>query len=87
MEQWAVGNAAIIRHSDDTEGWYWHFKKHSLWVALGDTVQAGDTLGFVGSSGFSKWPHLHFEVQDPNGSLIDPWEGPCGADQTMWDNQ
>ena len=83
----AVGNAAIIRHSDDTEGFYWHFKKHSLWVALGDTVQAGDTLGFVGSSGFSNWPHLHFEVQDPNGSLIDPWAGPCGADQTMWDNQ
>ncbi len=83
----AVGNAAIIRHSDDTEGWYWHFKKHSLRVALGDTVQTGDTLGFVGSSGFSNWPHLHFEVQDPNGSLIDPWAGPCGADQTMWDNQ
>jgi murein DD-endopeptidase MepM/ murein hydrolase activator NlpD len=84
---WAVGNAAIIRHSDDTEGLYWHFKKHSLQVSLGDTVQAGDTLAFVGSSGFTDWPHLHFEVQDPNGSLIDPWAGPCGASQTMWDDQ
>ncbi|HIB32559.1 MAG TPA: T9SS type A sorting domain-containing protein [Candidatus Marinimicrobia bacterium] len=83
----AVGNAVIIRHSDDTEGLYWHFKKHSMQVSLGDTVQAGDTLAFVGSSGFSTWPHLHFEVQDPNGYLIDPWTGPCGADQTMWENQ
>ena len=83
----AVGNAAIIRHSDDTEGLYWHFKKHSMQISLGDTVHAGDTLAFVGSSGFSNWPHLHFEVQDPNGSLIDPWAGPCGADQTMWDDQ
>jgi murein DD-endopeptidase MepM/ murein hydrolase activator NlpD len=83
----AVGNAAIIRHSDDTEGLYWHFKKHSMQISLGDTVQAGDTLAFVGSSGFSNWPHLHFEVQDPNGSLIDPWAGPCGASQTMWDDQ
>ena len=83
----AVGNAAIIRHSDDTEGLYWHFKKYSIQVSLGDTVQAGDTLGFVGSSGISSWPHLHFEVQDPNGYLIDPWTGPCGADQTMWEDQ
>ena len=82
----AVGNAAIIRHSDDTEGLYWHFKKYSIQVSLGDTVQAGDTLGFVGSSGISSWPHLHFEVQDPNGYLIDPWTGPCGADQTMWED-
>ena len=83
----AVGNAAVIRHSDDTEGLYWHFKKYSMQVSLGDTVQAGDTLAFVGSSGFSNWPHLHFEVQNPNGYLIDPWTGPCGADQTMWENQ
>ena len=34
-------------------------------------------MGAAGSSGSSTIPHLHFEIYDANGDLIDPYEGPC----------
>lgn len=39
-------------------------------VSAGDTVDTGDLLGYVGSTGNSSEPHLHFEVQD--GELFSP---------------
>ena len=83
----AVANAVIVSHSDGTSAWYWHMKTNSVAVATGDTIEIGDTLGFVGSSGFSDGPHLHFEVEAASGNFIDPWEGECGDGPSLWADQ
>ena len=83
----AVANGVIVSHSDGTSAWYWHMKTNSVAVATGDTIEIGDTLGFVGSSGFSDAPHLHFEVEAASGNFLDPWEGPCGDGPSLWADQ
>ena len=84
--QW---NAVYILHDDGSTAWYGHMKTNSLtekWV--GDTVERGEYLGMVGSSGNSMSPHLHFEVRDENGVVVDPYEGPCNdIDESHWEDQ
>ena len=83
-------NAVYIRHADGSVAWYGHMKKYSLtFKAVGDTVVAGEYLGIVGSSGDSTGPHLHFELHDPGGSVLDPWFGNCntGIGSSWWDAQ
>ncbi len=41
-------------------------------VTVGQLVVAGQTLGNVGSTGWSTGPHLHFEVHMPDGQRMDP---------------
>jgi len=83
--EWQNGvtaNAVIVSHSDGFEAWYWHMRKNSVNVELGDTVAIGDTLGYVGSSGYSSGPHIHFEIQQ-NGT-VDPFSGECQTDTSRW---
>jgi hypothetical protein len=82
-----VGNHVKIRHADGMESWYWHFKKDTILVDEGDTVRCGDPLGFVGSSGYSTGPHLHFEVRTAAGAWIDPYAGPFSQPQSYWVQQ
>lgn len=56
------GNYVIIKHEDSTSAAYWHMLYNSVIVKPGDTVEAGQPIGRVGSTGFSSGPHLHFEV-------------------------
>tara|TARA_Y100001970_G_scaffold70320_1_gene89550 strand:- start:924 stop:3287 length:2364 start_codon:yes stop_codon:yes gene_type:complete len=83
----AISNAVGLIHSNGMYTFYLHMKKNSVAVSLGDTVEVGDTLGFVGSSGFSDGPHLHFEVNNANWNLIDPWEGECNLGVSRWEDQ
>ncbi len=62
-ENLADGNYVIIQHADSSTAWYWHLKKDGVLVNEGDTVQEGQPIGLSGNTGFSAFPHLHFEVQ------------------------
>lgn len=73
-------NGIIIEHADGSQAWYWHFKSGAITSKnIGDTVAEGEYLGAAGSSGSSTIPHLHFEVYDASGNLIDPYEGSCNS--------
>ncbi len=69
-----IANHVILEHSGGVISKYWHLKKDSVRVAVGDVVACGDPLGLVGSSGNSSLPHLHFEVELPGERVVDPFD-------------
>lgn len=71
---WRAGYGRVVevRHSDGQRSVYGHLSKIN--VKKGEYVRGGVTqLGFVGSSGLSTGPHLHFEVRDRANRPVDPW--------------
>ena len=82
-----VANAVIVQHPGGYRTLYWHMKQGSVAVSVGQHVQTGDVLGLVGSSGNSTLPHLHFELQSPQGETIDPYAGPYSQPETWWCDQ
>jgi len=63
------GNYVIITHDNGYQTLYAHMQKYI--VATGQKVNQGATIGYVGSTGYSTGPHLHFSVYK-NSKLIDP---------------
>ena len=64
------GNHIMIRHSDGSIAMYWHLQKNGVIVNEGDTIKKGQHIGYSGNTGYSAFPHLHFQVQDKNGNDI-----------------
>ena len=60
------GNFIRIRHDDNTYANYWHLNFDGVLVAVGDKVEQGQVIGLSGNTGFSAFPHLHFEVTSEN---------------------
>lgn len=56
------GYMVLINHGDGYKTRYAHMIRGSITVSVGDYVDAGQTIGKVGSTGNSTGPHLHFEV-------------------------
>ncbi len=56
------GNMVLINHGDGYKTRYGHMVSGSITVSVGEYVEAGQTIGKVGSTGNSTGPHLHFEV-------------------------
>jgi murein DD-endopeptidase MepM/ murein hydrolase activator NlpD len=58
------GNLVIVRHGGNLVSVYAHNRKNK--VKEGDTVNQGDTIAEVGSTGNATAPHLHFEIRKEN---------------------
>ena len=65
-----TGNTVIIEHGHGVKTWYFHMNE--LHVQEGDMVERGQSIGLIGSTGFSTGPHLHFAVT-VNNIYVSPW--------------
>jgi murein DD-endopeptidase MepM/ murein hydrolase activator NlpD len=65
------GNYIRIRHNRTMSTAYGHMRRFASGLSRGSRVQQGDIIGYVGSTGLSTGPHLHYEVH-VNGSQVNP---------------
>ena len=65
----AYGNMVTINHANGYSSLYGHMTNYI--VSVGDYVTQGQTIGYVGSTGWSTGPHLHFTIYY-NGSDVNP---------------
>jgi hypothetical protein len=84
-----VANYVWIKHADGQVSLYYHLKKNSVAVSVGQKVTCGQKLGQVGSSGYSTGPHFHFQVNATTDSntFDDPYAGTtaaCGGPFSWW---
>lgn len=63
------GNRVEISHGDGTSTLYGHMV--TITVSVGQTVEQGQVIGYIGSTGHSTGYHLHFEIKQ-NGVQVDP---------------
>lgn len=68
----SYGNHVYLRHPNGMYTLYAHMKYGSVDVVPGQTVKAGDIIGYMGNTGHSCGAHLHFEVRDIYQKCIDP---------------
>lgn len=71
LARWGRGYGLYIKidHGADLETRYAHLSR--LAVAAGDRVEKGEVIGYVGSTGWSTGPHLHYEVR-VDGVAVNP---------------
>jgi len=67
----SYGNLVKIRHEDGYETRYAHMKSFRRGIRKGKYVKKGQTIGYVGTTGRSTGPHLHFELRK-QGRAINP---------------
>ncbi len=70
-EQNGFGKVVIVKHNNTDQTFYAHLSR--IDVRPGQSVQQGQNIGAVGSTGWATGPHLHFEFR-VNGKNHDPME-------------
>jgi murein DD-endopeptidase MepM/ murein hydrolase activator NlpD len=65
------GNTVVIAHANALSTRYYHLSRFARGLHPGQTVKQKDVIGFVGTTGLSTGPHLHFSVTK-NGAFVDP---------------
>lgn len=65
------GNLVEIAHAGKLVTRYGHLSRFAPGLKVGQRVEQGELIGFVGSTGLATGPHLHFEFIE-NGKYVDP---------------
>lgn len=67
------GNTVLLKHAGGMHTVYYHMQRPSP-LRVGAAVKTGDVVGYVGTTGASTGPHLHFELRRSRnwGDTIDP---------------
>ncbi|QWD90340.1 M23 family metallopeptidase [Polynucleobacter sp. MWH-Braz-FAM2G] len=68
----AFGNLIVLEHPGNYHTYYAHLSSYNVELELGNEVRRGLEIGYVGSTGRSTGPHLHFELRK-NGVYVDPY--------------
>lgn len=66
------GNHVVIKHKDGSVAQYWHLKQNGVLVTVGDAVSKGQLIGYSGNTGYTAFPHLHFQLLGADGQQILP---------------
>lgn len=66
------GNVVYIDHANRVQSRYAHLDRFAPTAKVGAQVKAGDLIGYVGTTGRSTGPHLHFEIRQ-DGAAINPF--------------
>jgi murein DD-endopeptidase MepM/ murein hydrolase activator NlpD len=83
----AFGNLIILEHPGNYHTYYAHLSNYNVELELGNEVRRGLEIGYVGSTGRSTGPHLHFELRK-NGIYVDPYAPKTQLDLwSMRDNE
>jgi murein DD-endopeptidase MepM/ murein hydrolase activator NlpD len=61
---YSYGNYIIINHNNGYYSLYAHMNGFAKGLKVGSTVSRGQVIGYVGSTGLSTGPHLHFEIRN-----------------------
>jgi hypothetical protein len=72
------GNGVVIGHGGGWESQICHLRRGSLRVKPGDAIDAGETVGDIGLSGRTEFPHVHVQVRH-EGVIVDPFTGESAA--------
>ena len=65
----SFGNYIVIKHTESQSSVYAHLQNSV--IKNGDIVKKGQVIGYIGSTGRSTGPHLHYEVRI-NGTPVNP---------------
>ena len=76
------GNFVKIRHNGSFETLYAHMSRFAKGVNVGTNVRQGQTIGYVGSTGYSTGPHLHYEIIK-DGVHVNPMTVKLPANSTL----